>query len=229
MVLRMEECMIDLIYTSGNNRAYAQLSQDAGWLVGMRSDKTPCYDPIQFVDCDYDVVDFASHLEMVKQLHPHYATVPDLSEIEVSRADVDRALRQYDQLAQYCAVPLIVPKLAAQLALLPAHVAIGFSVVSRYGGVQSLEFEILPLLQGRHVHLLGGSPHKQLEMYRYISCYASVISVDGNMLQYMSGFAKYWYKGKWIKHPRKGENDSFVSQECIARSLKNIKEAWMDI
>ena len=69
------------------------MTQDAHWLVGMRSDKTPCAVPIQFIDIDYEAPNFARHLARVKQLRPRYATVPDLSEIEVSQRDIDRALR----------------------------------------------------------------------------------------------------------------------------------------
>jgi hypothetical protein len=221
--------MIDPIYTSGDNRAYAALALAAHFLVGIRSDKSPYHDlPIQFVDINYACPDWSRHLKVVNEFRPRYATVPDLSETQVSQVDIDRALRQADQLAKYCDVPLIIPKLAGQLAFLPVDVAIGFSVVSRYGGVQSVEFELLPMLQGRRVHLLGGSPHRQMEMYRYISCYARVVSADGNMFQLMSGRGKYWHKGKWIRHPSAGQEprNPHVVPECLAWSLSNIRHSW---
>ncbi len=221
--------MIDLIYTSGNNKTYAEMSQEAGWLIGMRSDKTPCDVPISFVDINYKEPNWPRHLVICKRLHPRYAIIPDLNELRVSKADIDRTLYQYEQISSYCEVPLIVPKVVSQLALLPSHMAIGLSIVSRYGGVQSVEFEFLPLLEGRRVHLLGGSPHKQMEMYRYISCYADVVSADGNMFQRMSGYGKYWQSGKWIRHPRFGQKDPRVSSDCIMWSLKNIRCAWENI
>lgn len=219
---------MDLIYTSGNNRAYARMTQEAGWLIGVRSDETPYNLPIQFVDINYREPDWDRHLLMVERFRPRYATVPDLSETKVLQQDIDRALRQIDQISPYCDIPLVVPKLASQLALLPGHIAIGLSVVSRYGGIQSMEMEMFPLLSGRRIHLLGGSPHKQMEVYRYLSCYTTIMSADGNMFQYMSGRGKYWHRGKWIRHPYASQmpRNPRVVPECLLWSLHNIREAW---
>jgi len=86
-------------------------------------------------------------------------------------------------------------------------------------------------LQGRRIHLLGGSPHKQMEFYRYASCYATVISADGNMFQYLSGRGKYWCCGKWVRHPNAGQKprDPCVTSDCIQWSLRNIRRAWLKV
>jgi hypothetical protein len=88
--------------------------------------------------------------------------VLDLSEEEVSTQTVERAMGQYQQLVGYCEVPLIVPKLPGQIALLPAEVAIGYSLPTSYGGARYELWE----LEGRRVYLLGGSPHDQMEVYK---------------------------------------------------------------
>lgn len=219
--------MIDLIYTSGDNALFLDLCQRANWLVGIRSDKYPVAPtaPIQFVDVRYTSPDFERHLELVKRFRPLYATVPDLSERTASREDIMRALRQAEALAPYCGATLIVPKLSGQIALLPREMPIGYSVPSRYGSASYPLWE----LEGRRVHLLGGSPHRQMNLYSYISCLAVVASADGNMHQHMSGYGKYWRAGRWVKHPAHGSGDVSVSYESIAWSLRNIRQAWLSL
>jgi hypothetical protein len=219
--------MIDLIYTSGDNAHFLDLCQRANWMAGIRSDKYPVTSAtrIQFIDVRYKFPNFARHLELVKRFKPLYVTVPDLSERMVSREDIRRALRQAEELAPYCGTTLIVPKLSGQLALLPKEMPIGYSVPSRYGSASYPLWE----LEGRQVHLLGGSPHKQMNLYRYISCLAVVVSADGNMHQHMSGYGKYWRAGRWVKHPAHGSGDASVSYECIAWSLRNIRQAWLSV
>lgn len=219
--------MIDLIYTSGDNAHLLDLCLRANWLAGIRSDKSPVASAtrIQFIDVRYTSPNFARHLELVKRFRPRYATVPDLSERTVSREDIRRALHQAEALAPYCGAALIIPKLPGQTAILPWDTPIGYSVPSRYGGASYPLWE----LESRQVHLLGGSPHRQLVLYRYISCLAVVASADGNMHQHMSAYGKYWLHGRWIKHPDHGSGNASVSYDCVYRSLINIRQAWLSL
>jgi hypothetical protein len=127
--------MLDLMYTAADNAQFHAICQRANWLPGIRSDKRPCAEAtdIQFIDVRYTRPDFARHLAMVRRFRPRYATVPDLSEREVSREDIRRALRQAELLAPHCGVVLLVPKLPGQIGLLPGEAAIGYSVPTRYG------------------------------------------------------------------------------------------------
>src|SRR5258708_5548354 len=124
---------MDLIYCAGSNKRLTQIAQDAGYLLGVRSDKLDYDFPISFVDIDYKKPDFEQHLRIVAKLQPKYAIVPDLSADEVSEADIARAVLQAEQLAPYCDFPLIVPKLSGQLALIPARYAIAYSLPTSYG------------------------------------------------------------------------------------------------
>ena len=69
-------------------------------------------------------------------------------------------------------------------------------------------------------HLLGGSPHAQLEMSNY---FPNLQSVDGNQIFFIAiRFGKYWKKGRWIN------SDPPVSrEECFRRSVTNISDAWV--
>lgn len=214
--------MIDLIYSCGNNAPYSEIALRHGWLLGIRSDLWVMAGPIQFVDIDYKHPDFAAHVDVVKQLRPKYAIVPDLSETYVGRDDIKRCLKQYEMLLYHAETVFVVPKLSGQLSYIPAYIPVAYSVPTSYGGARYHLRE----LEGRDVHLLGGSPHTQVQCYLHLLSIARVVSADGNMHQKMSGFAKYWHGNRWIRHERTGEG---VTLECIERSLYNIYQHWQEI
>ena len=213
--------MVEVIYCSGSNERLMRIAHDAGYMLGIRSDYLDYGFPISFVDIHYRQPDFTTHMEVVKKLHPKYATVPDLSEVEVSEADIARAVFQAEQLALYCEIPLIVPKLSGQIPLIPAKYAIAYSIPTSYGGAKYGLWK----LAGRRVHLLGGSPHEQMKLYRYAP--ECVQSVDGNMAQKMAvQFAKYWRSRKWVKHPLSGQGKEDLYLDCWRRSCTNIYRYW---
>ena len=211
--------MLDLIYCAGNNKALMQAALDAGFLLGVRSDRSSYDFQIAFVDNEYKRPNWELHLRRVMKEAPKYATVPDLREDALDLADIERALRQADELASYCQIPLIVPKRSDQLAYLPAQYAIAYSVPSTYGGAQFGPWK----LAGRRVHLLGGSPSTQRRIYRAIKDSADVVSVDGNMAQKV-GLSKlnYWsQRCVWEKAPR-----GTPCLEVVQRSFINISAMW---
>lgn len=217
----------DLIYTSGDNDGLAERTHRAKWLVGMRSNKyAKCH--VDFMDADYMRPNWDRHLAMCKEHQPKYAVVPDMSDSIFDVEDIRRALRQADILQQYAQVVYIVPKLAQHIALIPEEYAIGYSVPSS-NGAATYNFQ---RLAGRRLHLLGGSPHFQMRLYREMKEYASFPSVDGNMLQRMAFRAgKYWsgslYSGGWKEHPEKHTRKPNLALECIEWSLENIRNAWL--
>jgi hypothetical protein len=214
---------IDLIYCAGGNPRLSQIAYEEGWQLGYRSDKSMGDFPVVFVDIDYKRPNFEKHLEIVKRHRPRYATVPDLSECEASQADIDRALRQAEQIAGYCEIPLIVPKLAEQVAMLSPDVAVGYSIPSSYGGAKFAP----DVLAGRRVHLLGGSPRKQWQAYEALKGIATVISADGNYAQGQAvKYAMYWQSHRWFYHPRKGDGGKDLYFECWRWSCRNIRAAW---
>jgi hypothetical protein len=215
---------MDLIYCAGANPRLTVIAQNAGYLLGIRSDRTDYGFPISFVDIDYKQPDWEMHLRVVGKHAPKYATVPDLSETSVCLADIERAVHQARQLQNYCETVLIVPKVSGQIALLPSSFALGYSLPTRYGAAQYPFWELL----GRRVHLLGGSPHAQMEAYRYLSCLGMVLSADGNMAQKMAiRYARFWMAGKWVAHPERGQRKTDLYLDCWLRSCTNIRQQWL--
>lgn len=218
--------MLDLIYCAGGNPRLSRIAYDNGWQLGMRSDYSTCGLPQVFIDVDYKKPDFEKHLEVVQKYRPKYATVPDLDGDTTSMKDIDRALCQAERLQAYCEIVLIVPKLSDQLPLIPSQYALGYSIPTSYGGAKYLPWE----LAGRRIHILGGSPRKQMQAYLHLSCIATVMSADGNYAQSQAvKYAMYWKFNHWLYHERKGEGGKDLYIECWERSCINILKAWRQI
>ena|SRR5258708_39589906 len=82
---------------------------------------------------------------------------------------------------------------------------------------------------GRAAHSsAGGSPHRQIELYKILSLYAEVLSADGHMAQLMAiNFARYW-DGDWIQHPerRTGAMDlSRLLQQIVCQHSTGMEQA----
>jgi hypothetical protein len=222
----MEAIMLDLVYCAAGNPRLVDIAHEAGWKLGMRSDASPMKYPPMFIDIDYKKPNFERHLEVVARYKPKYATVPDLSEETTSTQEVDRALKQAERLQQYCEIVLLVPKLSEQLALLPQDIAIGYSIPTSYGGAKYLPWE----LAERRIHLLGGSPRKQMECYLHLSAIATVMSADGNYAQLMATrYGQYWERHKWPKHPGVKNKEKDLYAECWQWSCQNIYKYWQTL
>jgi hypothetical protein len=214
------EFPLDLIYCAGGNEKLARIAHEEGWLLGVRSDRWHHPYPLTLIDINYKNPKFEKHLTRVAKERPKYATVTDLSDQSLDPYDIERAVTQAERLKDYCQFPLIIPKLAGQLDLIPKEWAIGYSVPTTYGGASFLLWEII----GRKVHLLGGSPHRQIELGFFFNVAGQMLSADGNMAQKMAvGFLKYWDNAVWVRWPTSNRDEYY---ECFRLSCRNIREAW---
>jgi hypothetical protein len=214
---------VDILFCAGGNKQLMGIAYEAGMGLGIRSDRPSHGFPIVFVDINYRRPPaFEEHLRAVAQAQPRYAIVRDLSERETCGADIERAVREARILANYCEVPLLVPKRPGQIELLPADLAIGYSVPTRHGAAQYPLWE----LHGRRVHLLGGNPREQMTAHLYLSCRNVLLSADGNMAQKVAWLAVYWQDGRWVDHPHKGMHLHHLAHECLGLSCRNILREW---
>lgn len=212
-----------VIFCRSEVRSDATGAKSWGWLFRVSPDKHPGDFEATFIEVDYKRSGFTKHPARIAHCKPTYATVPDLSDQAVDLADIARALQQAEQLQQHCAIPLIVPKVSGQLAHIPLDIAIGYSIPTSYGGATYPLWE----LAGRRVHLLGGSPKKQFEAYRYLSAIAEVISADSNYAQLMATrYAEYWDGRTWVNHPGIKTAKRDLYPECWRWSCRNILAGW---
>jgi hypothetical protein len=221
-----------LIYCADGNKRLAQIAIDAGFAYGARLPARGLHHPPYFADQDWKNPDRVRYMTELEKHRPAMATVLDW-EREEQR---DEVLSWAEEAAQYVKRVLVVPKVIGGIETLPrriggAAVVLAYSVPTKYGGtfVPIWEFEDRP------VHLLGGSPHKQMELCYYLN----VVSVDGNMHQrlavrhcqfWVPGTARYARNRWWptLKEANDGMRwpGDDALYEAFARSCSNIIRAW---
>lgn len=191
------------------------------------------YYPPYFVDQDWKKPDRARYVAAVEQHRPHMATVLDWERDE----QLPEVLSWAEDVAPFVEQVVIIPKVMGGIPLLPRRIAgrevvLGYSVPTRYGGTE------LPIWEfaGWPVHLLGGSPHRQL----HLAHYCRVNSADGNYAQmmavrtgqfWMAGHAKYALNRYWprvYEHDDKQLSDD-LPYEAFRRSCINIMAAWGEL
>jgi len=201
---------IDLIYTAGSFGDYNEqppstvlthccLAVKSGWMYGIQSTNQPCATSIyqekhkvQFVDNDYFNYNHELHLDAVKRLKPKYCTVRDI----MSRSQCEEAgIKYYDfetimvwaeELLQYAENVIVIPKYDC-IKDIPERFMLGYSVPTSHGGTP-LPIE---MFAGRRVHLLGGSPNKQIAYWQRIP--DDVVSIDNNYILKMAKFGQAWF------------------------------------
>jgi hypothetical protein len=224
----------DLIYCANGNTDLAQIAINAGFLYGARLPSV-FHHPIHFADQDWKNPDKTTYMTELAKHKPHMATVLDLERQD----QFNEVLNWAEEAAQHVQIILIIPKFSGAIAQLPrsingAHIRLAYSVPTRYGGTDVPAWEFL----GWPVHLLGGSPQRQMELARYLN----VHSADGNMHQKLAvqfcifwtpGNARYannryWPKLQEADNGRKWQGLN-AHHEAFRRSCQNIVTAWKEL
>lgn len=224
---------IKLIFCGGGNRRFGQIAIDAGFLYGAQLPDT-VYFPIHFADQDWRKPDRAKYMAELAKHRPTMATVLDWEREE----QLLEVLSWAEEAAHYVEQIVIVPKMMGGISNLPRRidgkrVILGYSVPTRYAGTE------LPIWEfaGWPVHLLGGSPHRQMQIWSYLDNICEVVSVDGNMISKMATrYCQFWLPGtadyarnRWW--PTLQEADEYrwgkdAPYEAFRRSCANIMAAW---
>ena len=215
---------LEIIYCASGNARFAEIAIRHGFLYGAQLPGT-IYHPIFFTDQNWKKPDKAKYMAALAQHKPSMASVLDLERY----AQLEEVFELAEEAAQFVDTVMIIPKVSGIIEILPREIAgakvrLGYSIPTRHGGtmVNPSEFGGWP------VHLLGGSPHKQMA---YSKRFDNVASVDGNYSQLMaSRYNEFWQGGKWHElndHGEHFENDAIY--EAFERSCKNIIAAWRRI
>jgi hypothetical protein len=214
----------DLISCVGGNRAFAKATIESGWLYGARL-PTTIYEQLYFADQDWKNPDRENYMAALAIHRPDVATVLDWEQPE----QLPEVLAWAEEAAQYCRRVVVVPKVSGQLDRIPeriggAEIVLGYSVPTSYGGAELWLGEF----GRRAVHLLGGSPQKQMRLFRYLN----VVSADGNMAHQQAHRCRAWQrkqtdKGHWVQLSKLGDPRSEgANLEAFRISLAEIKAAW---
>lgn len=207
----------DLIYCASGNARFAQIAIDAGFLYGAQLPAT-VYHPVYFVDQNWKNPNKEKYMTALEKHKPHMASVLDLEK----ESQLPEVLEWAEEAAALVQVVMIIPKVFGIIPKLPRQIngkqiRLGYSVPTKHGGTEVPVWEFY----GWPVHLLGGSPHKQMAIRKYLD----VQSVDGNyhMLKAQK-WGEYWqWPGKWIKGQFEYKDGIY---DVFSFSCKNIIDAW---
>jgi hypothetical protein len=216
-----------LIMCAGGNRRFAESATRHGWLYGLRLPGT-AYAPVSFADQDWRTPNRTRYMTALAAHRPAMATVLDLE-----RADQLSAVLEWAaEAAQYVQTVIIIPKVCGLIDDIPetingASVVLGYSVPTTHGGTD------VPLWEfgRRPVHLLGGSPHRQMMLTRYLN----VVSADGNMAAKLANRGQFWryqkgVKGHWVNLREIGRGDKHdAPYTAFDLSMANIMQTWKGI
>ena len=209
----------------------AKIAIDAGFLYGSQLPETVHF-PIFFADQDWKNPDRDRYMSELAKHTPHMATVLDLERQD----QLEEVIGWAEDAAQHVSTILIIPKFSGAIAQLPrtingAGVRLAYSVPTKYGGTEVPAWEF----SGWPVHLLGGSPQRQMVIAKYLD----VRSVDGNMHNKMAmrhcqfwspGNARYAQNRYWptLREANDGVNwqGDNAHHEAFRRSCENIINAW---
>jgi hypothetical protein len=228
---------MDLIYCAAGNRLFAEIAIDAGFRYGAQLPNTVYFDPY-FVDQDWKHPDRARYMDALKKYSPYMASVLDWERPEQLSDVLDWA----EEAAMFVDVVMIIPKVHHGVSLLPRSIGgkavrLGYSVPTKFGGTELFLSEFI----GWPVHLLGGSPRKQLRLANYLN----VVSVDGNMHQLMAIKYNAFFTVRRVPGARNhpwptlaeadgckwgdGSDKADAPYEAFRRSCQNIIAMWQSI
>lgn len=221
-----------LIYSSAGNQRLMEIAVHAGFQPGAQLPGTVYFAPY-FADQDWKKPDRDGYMQALAKHLPMMATVLDW-EYPEQFAEVMNWAEEAARYVQQSIV--IIPKVLTGIEAIPnciggKEVVIGYSIPTKHGAT------CLPIweLEGRKVHLLGGSPHRQMQEFQAMRAFCQVVSADGNMMQKLAiQYCAFWQRegsGKYGHWPKLSSNDGQrwdqdAPYEAFRRSCINIQQAW---
>ncbi len=204
---------------------FRRVATASGWLNGARLPDSVYDPPLYFADQHWKNPDRKAYMRALEQHKPTMATVLDLEREE----QLPEVLSWAEEASQFCGKVIIIPKVSGIIEDLPrvvnqADVILGYSVPTSYGGTEVPLWEF----NGWPVHLLGGSPQKQMDLAEYMQ----VVSCDGNMAHQQAHRCRFWSripgrKGHWRQLSEVGDfRSDKANVEAFRLSCLEIAEAW---
>lgn len=222
--------MVELIYCADGNPRFAKIAIEQGFTYGAQLPNSVAFKP-QFIDQNWKEPDRVAYMRALAKYKPRLASVLDWEREE----QLHEVLEWAEEAAYYVSeAVIIIPKVMGGIPHIPETIGgkavrLGYSVPTSFAGTE------LPLWEftRRSVHLLGGSPNKQLELTRYLN----VSSADGNYSQLMAvRYGQFFAcnamarvsKPQWPKLHEVHKVDCDVPYHAFRLSCINIRAAWAD-
>ncbi len=214
--------MPELIYCAHRSVKFASVALKHNFTYGSQMPRKVHYQP-EFIDQDWKKPDRTRYMLKLKEHSPRMATVMDL-EVEGQFEEVMSWAQEASNYVKESVI--IIPKVVGAISKIPTYlngkkVILGYSVPSSYGATTVPVEEFL----GREVHLLGGSPKKQIKLSKEMR----VVSADANYHQRLASMGIVLTA---TSHPlisdlwQLSEDKSLIPYRAFELSCINIKSMW---
>lgn len=188
----MLEQKVKLIYCGVGNEKLDSLAVNVGIHYGMQfpAKSKPKF-PVFFADQNWKKPDKNKYVDWISEYQPKIATVLDIERTN----QLDEAMSWGEDISRYVESIVLIPKVNGIIKELPREingkrVLLGYSIPTTHGGTDVPVEEF----SGWDVHLLGGNPKKQLNMYDTMAGVdGRVVSVDCNYISMKAtNFCAVW-------------------------------------
>ena len=205
-----------------------------GFLPGFREDcgyqQTQYQDlniPVGMLDNDFRNPDLERYVARFFKYEPRVGVIGDAYDIDEVE-DYVAAAREIQ--GSYPEADLIiVPKCRAVIDSIPDDLVLGYS--RGYADRLAHEFSEPTDWRGRRVHILGGSPPKQLDVIQQLTRPtltgeppADIVGLDWNGLHRGAQFGEFWTADGWDDSGR--DTDHVTVRKTVRHSLAHLKEFW---
>lgn len=230
----MQQKIIKLIYCAGGNKRFSDIAIENGFLFGSQLPACVYHYPY-FADQDWKKPQKEKYISLIKKHLPKMATVIDI-ESDETRTE---AIEWGNRISRYVDKIIIIPKIECDIPryINGKEVVVGYSVPTKYGGTD------LPIsmFKGRKIHLLGGSPHRQMDIF--LENRNDIYSADGNYHQKMAiEHNKVWVAKEKTKRKNSARGtfvklSDYLGEKCekdcpyvaFELSCKNIMAEWINL
>jgi hypothetical protein len=205
-----------------------------GFLTGFREDCTYQQQqfnalelPVGMLDNDFRNPDLDRYVERFFEHEPQVGVIGDAYGIE----EVDRYVAAAREIKGSYPEPdlVIVPKCRGAIHAIPDDLVVGYS--RGYADRLAHEFSEPSDWRGRRVHILGGSPPKQLDVIKQLTRPtltgdppADIVGLDWNGLHRGAQFGEFWTADGWDDSGR--DADHVTVRKTVRHSLARIREFW---
>jgi hypothetical protein len=179
------------------------------------------------LDNDFRNPDLDRYVERFFEHEPQVGVIGDAYGIE----EVDRYVAAAREIKGSYPEPdlVIVPKCRGAIHAIPDDLVVGYS--RGYADRLAHEFSEPSDWRGRRVHILGGSPPKQLDVIKQLTRPtltgdppADIVGLDWNGLHRGAQFGEFWTADGWDDSGR--DADHVTVRKTVRHSLARIREFW---
>jgi hypothetical protein len=183
--------------------------------------------PVEMLDNDFRNPDLDRYVDRFFEYEPQVGVIGDVYEPD----DVDEyvAAAREIQASYPDAELVIVPKCREVIDIIPDDIVLGYS--RGYADRLAHEFSEPPDWRCRRVHILGGSPPKQLDVIQQLTRPtltdeppADIVGLDWNGPHRGAQFGEFWTADGWDDGGR--DADHVTVRKTVRHSLARVREFW---